>query len=224
MNIPFSPYDFFGYLAAGFLILIGMEFTLGFPPVLGRNLTIVESAALLMAMYVIGQLVATPAKAVLEDILLGRILGRPNVNLFLDRKPRILGLIFPGFFTPLPMQTRQKCLAKAESEGVKGTGEDLFLHVRYSPAVLQDAKLMDRLSSFLNLYGFNRNLCFTAIVVGMAIVVAAAWTPSRQAEFIRYGTTLIATGMLLLYRYLKFLRQYSYELFNTYTRAEPRHK
>ena len=39
---PFGLYDFFGYLASGLLIVVGMELVFGFPQILGRNLTIIE--------------------------------------------------------------------------------------------------------------------------------------------------------------------------------------
>src|ERR671914_607964 len=49
------------------LIVVGMELVLGFPPIIARSLTVVETAVLILSVYVAGQLVATPAKLVLED-------------------------------------------------------------------------------------------------------------------------------------------------------------
>jgi hypothetical protein len=57
---------------------------------------IIESALLLLAVYVAGQMVATPAKALLEDVLVGRILGRPTANL-LREKTTWTRFLFPGF-------------------------------------------------------------------------------------------------------------------------------
>ena len=167
-----------------------------------------------------GQLVATPAKALLEDGLVEKILKRPSVNLFLEQKPRIRGLMFPGFYAPLPSETRKRILNKAKTVGINTTGEDLFLHVRFEPVTLENAKLMERLSSFLNLYGFNRNLSFVAMLVGVGLLVAARYLPGQDAATWKYGLSLVVAGILLLYRYLKFFRQYSYELFNTYARAK----
>lgn len=219
-RIPFDAYDFFGYLASGLLVVLGMDLSLGFPRVLGQDLTIVESAALLIAVYVAGQIMANPAKAILEDGLIGNVLGRPNVNLFRGKKPWLGGLLFPGFYSPLPEQTREKILGKAEGEGIKGTGENLFLHVRYSPVILQDQRMMDRLNSFLNKYGFSRNLAFSALVVGLGMLVAARVSPDAHPELTKYGITSALVGISLFYRYLKFFRQYSYELFNIYGRAK----
>lgn len=168
-HIPFDPYDFFGYLTSGLVVIIGMDLTLGFPHILGKDLKVVEGALLLIAVYVVGQIIATPAKALLEDGLIGKILERPSVNLFKEKKVSIRVFLFPGYYTPFPDQTRKKILDKAKSEGIEGTGEDFFLHVRYSPAILHDQRLMDKLNSFLNKYGFNRNLSFSALVVGVAL-------------------------------------------------------
>ena len=36
-RIPFATYDFFGYLASGLLLIIGMDLALGFPRVRARS-------------------------------------------------------------------------------------------------------------------------------------------------------------------------------------------
>ena len=213
-RIPFDPYDFFGYLASGLLLIVGMELVFGIPQVLGRELGVVDTAVLILAVYVAGQLVATPAKTLLEDGVVEKLLGRPSVNLFRPKKPWLRGTLFPGYYKPLPDQISRRTLSKAEKEGVKGTGEALFLHVRYSGEVLSNERLMARLNSFLSKYGFARNLAFTSIAVGIALLWKANVAPCAPAK--KYAITAIVTGVLLFYRYLKFFRQYSYELFNSY--------
>jgi hypothetical protein len=218
-RIPFATYDFFGYLASGFLLVIGMDLALGFPRVLGHDLKPVEVMALLLAVYVGGQLIATPSKAVLEDGLVDRFLGRPNINLFREARPLLRSLLFPGFYKPLPCEVRQRAMNRAASEGIANPGEALFLHVRYSPEVRADEKLLARLDTFLNLYGFARNLSFTSLLVGAALAIRA-WWPGADPALPKYAATTIVVGVLLLYRYLKFFRQYSYELFNAYARGK----
>ena len=215
-RIPFNPYDFFGYLASGLLILADMELITGIPHILGKDPKIVEAVILIIAVYVTGQIVATPAKALLEDGFIGKVLGRPNVNLFKAKEKGILSFVFPGYYRPFPEQIRKKILDKAESEGIKGTGEDLFLHVRYNAVVLQNEKLMDKLNTFLNQYGFNRNLCFSALVVGLALLLKAKFSSQYDPVLMKYSVMALVASGLLLYRYLKFFRQYSYEMFNIY--------
>ncbi len=214
VQIPFDAYDVFGYLASGLLVIVGMELVFGFPRVIGRELKVVDAALLLLGMYVSGQIVAAPAKTILEDGLVDRVLGRPNVNLFRTRRPSIRWFLFPGFYKPLPAAIQKRILDRAEREGVKGTGEALFLHVRYSPGVLNNEKLLSRLGSFLSKYGWARNLAFTSLTVGLALLIRSWFWP--DPELTKYGLTVIAIGVLLVYRYLKFFRQYSYELFNSY--------
>lgn len=213
-HLPFDPYDFFGYLASGLVVVVGMELILGFPEVLGRDLKVVDAAILLLGIYIAGQIMATPAKALLEDGLVDKVLGRPNVNLFREERPVVRGLLFPGFYQPLPASVRQRVIARAEGEGVKGTGEALFLYVRYLPETLNNEKLMKKLDSFINKYGFTRNLAFTSLAVGLGLLAKRIFVP--DPILIRYGMVVAVVGVLLLYRYLKFFRQYSYELFNTY--------
>ncbi len=213
-QVPFDPYDFFGYLAAGLLIVVGMDLTFGFPHVLGRDLKVVDTAVLILGVYVAGQLIATPAKAFLEDGIVDKILGSPNVNLFRTKKPWIRWFLFPGFYESLPVAICSRILAKATREGVSGTGEALFLHVRYHPEILGNEKLLTKLGSFLNKYGFARNLAFTSLLVWIALLVKSR--SAASPELAQYAYTALAAAVLLFYRYLKFFRQYSYELFNTY--------
>ena len=213
-RIPFSPYDFLGYLSAGLFVLIGMQFTLGFPPILDHDFAFVDTAMLLIATYVTGQLVATPAKALYEDFIVARLLGRPSVILFQDTKPRLRGLLFPGFYKPLPESRRRKILERTKAKGAEKMGEDLFLYVRYHSVIVADDKLMARLNAFLNQYGFSRNLSFASVTIGTAWLIRGAVYEDHQLW--NYGIVAVVVGVLLLYRYLKFFRQYSYELFNSY--------
>jgi hypothetical protein len=213
-RIPFDPYDFFGYLASGLLVLLGMDLVFGFPHILGRDFKVVETVVLLLAVYIAGQMIATPAKAFLEDGVVDKILDRPNVNLFRLKRPWLRGLMFPGFYKPLPAKIRERILAKAETAGIRDTGEALFLHVRYDPQILGDEKLMSKLGSFLNKYGFARNLAFTCLLVGVGLLTKARL--SSDIQLLHYAYTGLAAALLLFYRYLKFFRQYSYELFNVY--------
>lgn len=219
-KVPFDVYDFFGYLASGLVVLLGMEFVFGFPPILGENLTVVETAAVLLGAYVAGQCVAAPAKLLLEDGLVDKFLGRPSVNLFRDNRPVLGKVLAPGYYQQLPPKRRERVLERATGDGVDGTGEELFLHVRYSPEVRENATVMGRLDGFLAKYGFARNLAFTTLVVGTAMLVDSLLTRGPDPELTRYGVTAVAVGVLFVNRYLKFFRQYSYEMFNTYAKGK----
>ncbi|HVZ42524.1 MAG TPA: hypothetical protein VHA82_01855 [Ramlibacter sp.] len=214
-DIPFDPYDFFGYLATGLLVLFGLQQVVGVPEIAGKDLKTLDLIVVALAAYVVGQMTATPAKAFLEDLLARRLLRAPSINLMQDRRSPVRGLLFPGYCTPLPNGVRAKILAKATQEGLgQTTGEELFLHIRFRDYVRTDDKLMGRLNGFLNKYGFSRNLSFACLAAGAAILIAKPYDLGDPT--VRYGVLGIAAGIMLFYRFLKFYRQYSYELFNAY--------
>jgi len=221
-KLPFAPYDFFGYLASGFLFVAACQAAFGFPKVLGQQMNAVDGLFLLLTVYIIGQVLASPAKALLEGFFVDKVLKRPSVNLFRERKPTLRSLLFPGYYKPLPPATRAKIVERLEAEGVDSFGEDLFHHVRFSFEIKSDEKILSRLDSFRNQYGFNRNLSFTLFVVALTMLVRNYWAPSP--ELVSYGATALVVSVLLFYRYLKFFRQYSYEMFNHYRPRQPQER
>lgn len=82
-----------------------------------------------------------------------------------------------------------------------------------------DATVQGRLNTFLNLYGFARNmslaLVLSAIMLGVGIVRGSAQTGPEVSPGWWIGAgVVVAIG--LFYRYLKFLRQYGVELLTSY--------
>jgi hypothetical protein len=214
-DFPFDPYDFFGYLATGLLILFGLQQVIGIPEIAGRDLKALDLTVVTLAAYVAGQITATPAKFFLEDFLARQLLRSPSVNLMQKRRSVIWGVLFPEYFSSLPVTVQDKILAKASTEGLrKTTGEDLFLHIRFRDYIRSDDKLMARLGGFLNKYGFSRNLSFACLAAAVAILIVKPF--NIDDPIVRYAMLGVATGVLLFYRFLKFYRQYSYELFNAY--------
>ena len=215
-KIPFDPYDFFGYLASGLALVIGMELTLGFPTVLSAQLSAVQSAFLILGVYVAGHIIATPSKFILEDTIVRKLLKSPTRNLFNPHPTKCLKFVFPGYYSALPANIRNNILERVKAEGGDASGESLFLHVRFCASMLDNEKLMARLNTFLSRYGFARNLSFSCLFVGMAMLAKGCFVDLGEPLLVKYGITAAVAGVLLFYRYLKFYRQYSYELFNTY--------
>ena len=195
-RIPFANYDFFAHLSSGLVVVVGMERVFGFPEILGRDMTLVQGALLLLTVYVAGQLVATPAKALLEDLLIGRILGRPAESL-LQKRRGLCSILFSGYFRPLPPAIQKRVLERAASEGVTEAGEPLFLHIRFHRSIRADDRLMSKLNDFLSQYGFSRNLAFASLVVGASLLVK--WRMSGDSEAARYGIVVSLASILLLY-------------------------
>lgn len=213
MKIPFDVYDFFGYLASGFVLLVGMELVFGFPEVLLADLTVVQGGLILLGAYVAGHGVATPAKAFLEGVIVHRVLGEPTAHLLFPRRPR-LRLLLPGYFKPLPEEIRRRLLEQLGSSTEAQDPQELFFKARFSPSVQESQAAMGRLSKFLAQYGFARNLTFTLLLVGAALLFSAYLR--QNPLMLRHGVVVLIAAVLLFYRYLKFYRQYAFETLLTY--------
>lgn len=50
-DFPFDPYDFFGYLSSGLIVLVGLEFMIGAPKILGQDLKPLGLMAVVLAAY-----------------------------------------------------------------------------------------------------------------------------------------------------------------------------
>jgi hypothetical protein len=212
--MPFDAYDFFGYIASGVVLLCGMQLVFGFPLVLGRELKPFDTAVAVLGVYVLGQIAAGPAKAIFEDMIVARLLASPTINLLRERAPWLRRRVFPGYYVALPKPVCSRIHVKAKQLFGDVSGEALFLSIRFCEPVRNDDRLMKRLDSFRDKYGFSRNLSFSSLVVGVALLLKGGVVP--DGNLLRYGIALLLIGLLLFYRYLKFFKQYSYELLNSF--------
>lgn len=154
-KIPFSIYDFFGYLSCGFLLLAAIDFTFNGGALLKQKLDGFATVIFfwIMLIYILGHLIANTASFLLESIMVRKVLGAPEQLLFhLHRRRRgwaRMARIFPGYYLPLPAETRERVLAKAKDRaGIEEPGRGLFFH---SHAIVKREQVtLDRLNNFLN--------------------------------------------------------------------------
>lgn len=219
-KIPFSVYDFFGYLAAGTLLLAGLVAAFAGDGMLKEDPSAIIAILLVIAAYVAGQVVANLAGFLIETKVVADGLGRPTTHLFGQGSRRIAWLL-PGYYRALPGKTQRRVLARATTlAGINTTDEGLFYHchalVRKQPAALE------RLNTFLNLYGFCRNVCMALLIIAPALVIGSrigtAKTGSISPGWWALAAFVGAIGTF--YRYLKFFRQYSLELYTTYAELD----
>jgi hypothetical protein len=110
---------------------------------------------------------------------------------------------------------------RAGEEGVADRSEALFFHCH---AVLKsDSTVQARLNTFLNLYGFCRNMAMALLLAGLALGIgmirgSAETGPDIAPDVWLAGALVAAVG--LFYRYLKFLRQFGVELLTSYAEAK----
>jgi hypothetical protein len=212
-KIPFSVYDFFAYLSSGTVLIITADYIWELNLLKNKDVSPVFGVALVVLAYVTGHVVAHFSSFLIEQIGVHRILKRPSALLF-GEKPRLrlFKLIFPQFHRALPESTQQRVKQRAIAHGCTDTGEGLFLHA-YAKAT-HDERIQKRLDEFRNQYGFARNMSFAFLISALAIFLAH-WF-GHHAVHIRWALLAAFGGITLLYRYLKFFRQFSYELFLRY--------
>lgn len=222
-KVPFTTYDFWAYLSAGFLLLFAVDRVVGMGLLTRDNWTVVQGLVALSAAYAVGQLVASLSSWLFERLLVGKFLGPPRQTLFNHAKcPKWVQKCFPTYFQPLPQETRKAVLERSGKVGVTSPGEALFWlafsNARDTPAVA------GRLDNFLNLYGFARNVALVSFI-DAAILYWAYLQPTGQSEDLVYARIALIVGIGMLLRYLKFFRLYANEVFVFYAHTkEPEKK
>ena len=211
-KIPFTVYDFFAYLSSGSLLVAAFDYSFGYQWLLVEKPRLVFVLLLIFAAYLTGHLVAHLSKLCLEDFLVDKVLKRPAQTLLGKSSPRFFSFLFPGYYKPLPSERQERVRQQAAARGVTATGEALFQHA-YAVAT-QTQAAQNRLDEFRNLYGFARNMTFSLLFTSLFLLIAIWKTTPAADWWWSPFTALFALGML--YRYLKFFRQFSYQLLLTY--------
>jgi len=214
-KVPFSVYDFFAYLSSGSILLVTFDYVFGFGLLSQEKVAPLFAVFLVVLAYVSGHIAAHFSGALLENVVIVRVLKRPNAVLLGEPPRRGFAWMFKSYYRPLPAETIQRIEQQLEARGVKmavDSREAIFLHA-YA-VVTANAERQQRLDAFRNQYGFHRNMCFAFAVSAVAILAAhfMGYHPVRY----RWAILSAVVSVTLFYRYLTFFRQFSYELFLRY--------
>lgn len=217
-KIPFTSYDFWAYLSAGFLLLFAFDSAAGTKLLMRESWTVVQGVVAVSLAYVAGQLVASASSFLFEKMLVGKLLGYPRNVLF--SQPRawkwVRGCI-PGYFEPLSAATQKAALAKSDVAGVNAPGDALFW-LAFANAHAT-APVQARLSNFLNLYGFCRNTALVAFI-DAGIFYWSFLQPKGPADHLLWARIALVIGIGMMLRYLKFYRHYTVEVFTAFAYAK----
>lgn len=213
MNIPFTIYDFFAYLSSGSILLIIFDYLFGNSIILQDEVSAPLIFLFVLLSYIIGHVIANLSSSILENIIIGKILDRPIKILFDSSPNKFWKIIFPGYHRKLPQEVIVRMKKQAEDKGFGGEGEALFYHA--FSHVSQHKELLNRLDEFRNLYGFARNLTLSLLLGSIAFFIKHFSDPS--STLFAYGLAALILAVAMFYRYLKFYRQYSVQLFITYS-------
>jgi hypothetical protein len=211
-SIPFSVYDFFGYLASGLVVVAAADFAFHGGSGLSGSLGLPAGLLWIVIVYVIGHIVSAFSSLLMEDGLVRRFLGPSEVVLFRDKPNTKRGKLFPGYYRPLPLETRQHVKDRA---GIDEPGRGLFLLCW--GRVMGNAQLAERLNTFLNLYGFSRNTSMAAAIASVilfaSVIINRQLGPTYTLPRLGWGVAALFASAALLYRYLKFFRHYTLQVF-----------
>jgi len=146
------------------------------------------------------------------------VLRSPEETFFEEQRKGGWASVFPGFYDQLPTQTANRVLRKStEKAGISEAGRSLFFHCH--SVVKRDKAVAERLSTFLNLYGFCRNISMALVIAALVLVVGGGirWYGGQihPGKFLWAGAA-VAASIGMFYRYLKFFRQYTLEVFVSY--------
>lgn len=236
-RIPFSFYDFFGYLAPGFLVLGVFDFFIN-----NRYLFCYHEKDLIFwtmmigLAYILGQILAYLSSWIIEGVLISKNLKSPSVNLLLNRKKkRMWKKIFKQYLKPFPIKIRIKLLKKAEREKLV---IPTLMGAAQSPTPIADEELtkellddiktfylhaygrvkmselaMTQQDIFLKLYGFGRNIAFSAFI-SLPVLVFRIFSPTPfHTPAGLWLILFLVASLAMFYIYLKFYRWYYREIF-----------
>ena len=219
MKIPLSVYDFFGYLASGFILLLSVNIAFSQDWLFKSDQNLVMGLSLIFVAYIIGHAVAHLSWAILEEWFVRKVLHSPEETLFIDEYQSRWKRIFPCFYKPLPSETQKIVFEKTKKANISSPGQGLFFHCH--PIVMRDSAARERLSSFLNLYGFSRNLVLAGFLSSLILLIGSfrdIWSKPRvfHPDTLGWSLVSIVIAVVMFYRYLKFFRLYTIEVFRTY--------
>lgn len=221
-----TDYEFFAYVASGFWALAISDLLIGRQFIFGQDWTISETALMFMASYILGQILASPAQAIIERVLVHKILLPPSITLLgkdtrLESRKLLSAALLRGYYRPLDAGVIEKIWCRSREQSKRQlSGEALFWQA-YAIAK-NDANVAAKLGTFLKLYGFCRNMTFINLCGFVSFLIATIIGSINSEEIapmdhlVMAGISLIITlGMLI--RFLKFYRLYSVEIFLAYS-------
>jgi|SRR3954470_14075446 len=221
--LRFSDYDIFAYVVSGIAAILAVDVVVGTHFMMGATWTVSQGIVLVIAAYVVGQILAAPSSWIIERRLVRRVLGRPTdallrIGPLRGWRAKLSRSILADYYNPLDRATGNLLRALMKRERLL-SGEELFW--RAFPAIKCNEIAYSRVEAFLKLYGFCRNMAFVALLsvvalAGSATVVAIRDGPAASLPPIGWALASLLVGVGMLLRYLKFRRLYVVEVLTTF--------
>lgn len=219
---PFTSYEFYAYLAAGVVVIAAADYSFTGSVLVDRTeWTLVQGVFWTIVAYLCGQLTAAPSSALLEHFVARTIFTAP-VEIAVGTKQqsagdRVIAWLFANReYQALPAGICDKVKAKASAHLNVSlsslTGETIF-NVAF-PMARSSPDTAARLDQFLNLYGFCRNISFSALIAVICLVFRRSHIDDPSATWLTIASTVLAVGMYG--RFIKFYAAYSRDVLRVY--------
>jgi hypothetical protein len=219
---PFTSYEFYAYLAAGVLVIAAVDYSFTGAVLVNRtDWTIVQGVFWTIVAYLSGQLTAAPSSAILEHFLARTIFTAP-VEVAAGVKPqhfgdRMIAWLFANReYRPLPLGICEKIRLKASAQlnvALATVSGEVAFNVAF-PVARANADTAARLDQFLNLYGFCRNISFSAMIAVACLVFRKSNLNDPNAIGLIAAAIVLCVGMYG--RFIKFYAAYSREVLRAY--------
>jgi hypothetical protein len=242
--VSFTDYDLFAYFMVGFAAFAASDVVLGSHFLLrhANQWNFATITLIVIGAYLAGQIIALPAEWILDRVVVREVLGQPTEFLVPDcNKPKSMADVHRhalfDYYEPLkgklPEQVEEKARIadpgmkdwKECKDGTKQAVGDVLFWLAF-PVAKQDKDAYQRMTTFLKLYSFCRNMSFVAFLAAIGAVVRyrhgvpaarlqqltdfgiQAWFADPGWQFAVFG----GVGLGLFLRYLFFYRLYSVEV------------
>ncbi|MDX7951763.1 hypothetical protein P7D22_11345 [Lichenihabitans sp. Uapishka_5] len=169
---PLTDYEFYAFVASGMFLIAAVDYCYTGGVLVGRTeWTVVQGVFWTVVAYVLGQICAAPSSAVVE-FLLARVWLRSPATVALGigkrrwREHVVAWLFANREYAPLSSAVQNR-IKKAAATKLKVNVDDLDAEAVFQvafPAARGQEDSAKRLDSFINSYGFCRNICFVAII------------------------------------------------------------
>lgn len=236
LKIYFWPYDIFGYLLPGFVVIAPLlEFDSEVRSLFKQRFSehsILDVLALIGISYSLGHIVAALSSLFLERILLKSTCGYPGEQLFAKAQHRkhlrFAGLrrFFPGHCHSYPDEFIDQFCALYNSlfrQNVFSpmpprTADNMFWNCSLYSSVHHPPGFQ-LAQHFVELYGFARNTCMSLILISLYPCLPS-WNPSAASlpslSEQAWRLTTLAAAVFMYINYTKLLRRQNDHIFRSF--------
>ncbi len=215
---PFTDYDFYAYLTSGALFLSVIDFAMNEAKLVTlSDWTFVQIVVAVAASYVIGHILATLAQLLIETFIVSKVISKPiTLQLGYDQPnvvERFIEVLVGRYYGPLDEAVQEKVKNEARLVLSKTMDDPLPAESVFQAGFRRSFSVngaRSRIDSFLNQYGFCRNISLVALLATIIFAWRAYCTEFPYENLLVFGSMLIFVGMFV--RFIKFYSSFQAEV------------